>query len=161
MGRTHLGQTATATLFLGMILSKCVGEGSAVTVLGQPGQQVTLPCSYNYEENTHIPQLSVQWRGPNNQLLCHYIKHKAYQNCTSGYTITYSPGSITLTIQHVHMEDFGAHVCSVSKPHEFSDYSMNLVRMSESVTSAPKSGGDLSGPTWTLIILYTLLSVCM
>ncbi|KAK1891277.1 CD276 antigen [Dissostichus eleginoides] len=161
MWRTPLEQTATAALFLGIIMSQIVGEGSAVKVLSQPGQQVTLLCSYNYEDNTHIPQLSVQWRGPNNQLLCHYIKHKAYQNCTRGYTISYSPSSITLTIQHVHMEDFGAHVCSVSKPHEFSDYSMELARMSEYVTSAPKSGGDQSGSTWTLIIFHTLLSVCM
>ncbi|KAK2853644.1 hypothetical protein Q5P01_006305 [Channa striata] len=107
-----------------------VSAGSVVKVLCQPGQRVTLPCSYHYEDQTHISQLSVQWRSPHNQLLCHYIKHKDFQNCTMGYTMTYSPGTITLTIQQVRVEDFGAHVCSVSKRHEFSDYSIELANAS-------------------------------
>ncbi|KAA8579328.1 hypothetical protein FQN60_010668, partial [Etheostoma spectabile] len=115
MWRTPVEQTGTAALYLGLVLSHLVGEGgegSVVKVLCQQGQRVTLPCPYHYEDHAHISQLSVQWRSPHNELLCHHIKHKAYQNCTQGYTITYSPGSITLTIQHVSVEDFGAHVCS-------------------------------------------------
>ncbi|GLD55712.1 hyaluronan and proteoglycan link protein 4-like protein [Lates japonicus] len=139
MWRTPLEQTGTAALYLGLILSHLVGEGSVVKVLCQPGERVTLPCSYHYEDHTHISQLSVQWRSPHNELLCHYIKHKAFQNCTAGYTIIYSPGSITLTIQQVKMEDFGAHVCSVGKRHEFSDYNIELARM-------PDRGGEECGP---------------
>ncbi|KAK9542213.1 hypothetical protein VZT92_000093 [Zoarces viviparus] len=161
MRRTPLDQTGTA-LYLGLVLSHLVGEGSVVKVLCRPGQRVTLPCLYHYEDHAHISQLSVQWRSPSNELLCHYIKHKAYQNCTAGYAVAYRPGSITLTVQRVDTRDFGAHVCSVSKPHEFSDYSVELARMSESVTSAPKSGGNQSGVTWTLVLLLTLsLFVCM
>lgn len=106
-----------------------VCAGSVVRVLCRPGQTVTLPCSYHYENDTQLSQLSVQWRSPNNELLCHYIKHKSFQNCSDGYSIAYRPGSITLTIQRVRTEDFGAHVCSVSKRHEFSDYSVELDRM--------------------------------
>ncbi|XP_076585580.1 uncharacterized protein LOC143314374 [Chaetodon auriga] len=156
MWRTAVEQTGTAALYFGLVLSHLVGEGSVVKVLCQPGRPASLPCSYDYEDHEHVAQLSVQWRSPNNELLCHYIKHKAFQNCTAGYTITYSPGSITLTIRHVKAEDFGAHVCSVSKPHEFSDYSVELDRMSDSVTSAPNSGWNPSGPTWTLVVLHTL-----
>ncbi|XP_071345794.1 CD276 antigen-like [Trachinotus anak] len=162
MWKTPLEQTWTAALYLGLVLSHLVGEGSVVKVLCQPGERVTLLCSYHYEDHTNVSQLSVQWRSPHNELLCHYIKHKAFQNCTAGYTIIYAPGNITLTIQQVRMEDFGVHVCSVSKRHEFSDYSIELARMSESVTSAPKSRGSQSGHTWTLILLHTLaLFVCM
>lgn len=107
-----------------------MSAGSAVKVLCQPGQLVTLPCTYHNEDNTQVSQLSVQWRSPHNELLCHYIKHKAFQNCTAGYSITNTSGSITLTVQQVKMEDFGAHVCSVSTRDEFSDYSIELVRMS-------------------------------
>ena len=95
----------------------------------RPGERVTLPCSYHYEDDTHISQLSVQWKSPGNELLCHYIKHKAFQNCTPGYAIVYSPGSITLTVQRVGAGDFGVHVCSVAKRHEFSDYSVEVARM--------------------------------
>ncbi|XP_078029314.1 uncharacterized protein LOC144465091 [Epinephelus lanceolatus] len=155
-------RTGTAALCLGLVLSYLVGEGSVVKVIGQPGQQVTLPCSYHYEDHTHISELSVQWRSPNNDLLCHFIKHKSYQNCTDGYSISYRPGSITLTIQHVSTKDFGAHVCSVSIRDEFSDSSVELVKTSESVTSAPKSRATQSGPSWTLVLLHTLtLCVCV
>lgn len=95
-----------------------------------PGMRATLPCPYHYEEHVQVPQLSVQWRSPNNQLLCHYIKHKSYQNCSSGYTIVYVPGSIRLVVQQLDLYDFGVHVCSVGKKHEFSDYRIEVVRVS-------------------------------
>ncbi len=108
-----------------------MSAGGVVKVLCQPGQQVSVPCSYHYEDDTHVSQLSVQWRrSPNDKLLCYYIKHKAFENCTAGYSITYSPGNITLTIQRVTMEDFEAHVCFVSIREEFVDYSFELVRIS-------------------------------
>lgn len=43
--------------------------------------------------------------------------------------MTYIPGKITLTIKEVKMDDFGSHVCSVSKRHEFSDFSLELAMM--------------------------------
>ncbi|KAM9366181.1 uncharacterized protein ABDE67_007547 [Symphorus nematophorus] len=153
-------QKGTAALYFGLVLSHLVGGkvgGSAeVRVFCQPGQSVTLPCSYHYEDDAHVSQLSVQWRSPDNELLCHYIKHKAFQNCTMGYSISYTPGSITLSIQRVRTQDFGAHVCSVSKRHEFSDFSVELVRTSDSVTSAPNTGWSQSGPAWSLLLLHTL-----
>ncbi|CAB1338824.1 unnamed protein product [Coregonus sp. 'balchen'] len=91
-----------AALSLGLVMSHLVVRGSAVKVLSQPGNTVQFPCSYSYEDHQDIPQLSVQWRGPGNTLLCHYIKHK------------------------VRTQDFGSHVCSVSKRHEFSDFSIEL-----------------------------------
>ncbi|XP_034385706.1 hyaluronan and proteoglycan link protein 4-like [Cyclopterus lumpus] len=158
MSRRPLDPTGTA-LYLGLVLTQWVGEGGGVRVLGRPGQPVSLPCPYHYEDHAHVSQLSVQWRSPVNELLCHYIKHRAYRNCTAGYAVAYRPGSITLSIQRVHARDFGAHVCSVSEPHEFSDYSVELVRMPESFTSAPKSGGNQSGLSWLLVFLLTLF-VC-
>lgn len=101
---------------------------AVVRVLCQPGRRATLPCFYPYEERSALPQLSVQWRDPDNQLLCHYIKHKAFQRCSRGYHMSYRPGSITLTIQHVRLQDFGPHVCSVSKRDEFVDHTVELVR---------------------------------
>lgn len=101
-----------------------------VRVFCQPGHGVTLPCFYPYEDRSALPQLSVQWRGPDNQLLCHYIKHKGFQRCSEGYHVTYRPGSITLTIQQVRPQDYGPHVCSVSKRDEFLDYSVELARAS-------------------------------
>ncbi|KAM7424707.1 hypothetical protein PAMA_000862 [Pampus argenteus] len=155
----------TAALYLGLVLSHLGGEGSVVKVLCQPGERVTLPCTYHYEDHTNISQLSVQWRSPNNELLCHYIKHKAFQNCTAGYAFTYSPGSITLSILHVNMDDFGSHVCSVSKRHEFTDFSVDVVKMSDSVTSTPQSGSTQSGLDWRLVLLHSLVlfvcNVCM
>ncbi|KAI3377887.1 hypothetical protein L3Q82_008465 [Scortum barcoo] len=131
-------------------ISHCFLKSSVVRVLCQLGQPVTFPCSYHYEDQAHISQLSVQWRSPNNELLCHYIKHKAFQNCTDGYAISYSPGSIALTVQRVNMDDFGFHVCSVSKRHEFSDYSVELSRSLQlrtqdgisQVTGQTKSGSQ-------------------
>lgn len=85
-----------------------------------------MPCQYEYETRGSIQQLSLQWRSPRNQLLCHLIKHKKYSNCTAGYSVHYNPGNITLVIAEVKQEDFGRHVCSVSKLHEFSDFSIEL-----------------------------------
>lgn len=85
-----------------------------------------MPCQYEYETQGSIQQLSLQWRSPRNQLLCHLIKHKKYSNCTAGYSVHYNPGNITLIITEVRQEDFGRHVCSVSKLHEFSDFSIEL-----------------------------------
>lgn len=101
---------------------------AVVRVFCQPGHGVTLPCFYPYEDRSALPQLSVQWRGPDNQLLCHYIKHKGFQRCSEGYHMTYRPGSITLTVQQVRLRDYGPHVCSVSKRDEFSDSSVELAR---------------------------------
>uniref|UniRef100_A0A8C6L1P9 Ig-like domain-containing protein n=1 Tax=Nothobranchius furzeri TaxID=105023 RepID=A0A8C6L1P9_NOTFU len=106
--------------------STFVSSGSSVKVFSRPGQLVTLPCSYQYESRTNISQLSVQWRSPANELLCHYIKHKSFQNCSTGYTIHYRPGNISLIIQQVQTKDIGTHICSVSKRHEFSDFSVDL-----------------------------------
>ncbi|KAE8297725.1 hypothetical protein D5F01_LYC04366 [Larimichthys crocea] len=161
MWRTPLQQAATAALYFGLVLSQLVGGGSVGRVPCRPGERVTFQCSYHYEDHEHVSQLSVQWRNPNNELLCHYIKHKAFQNCTMGYAITYSPGSIALTIQHVKMDDFGVHVCSVSKRHEFSDYSVELARTSDPVTTAPNRGRTQSGPVWTLLVLLHTLFVSM
>ncbi|KAG7242771.1 hypothetical protein INR49_020146 [Caranx melampygus] len=151
MWRTSLEQVVTAALYLGLVLSHMVGEASVVKVLCRPGEQVTLLCSYHYEDEAHISQLSVQWRSPGNELLCHYIKHKFYQNCTAGYSIAYSPGSITLTIQRVSMEDFGVHVCSVNKRHEFSDHSILVARMSGECYRCGQGiyvRGELTGCVW-------------
>jgi len=87
---------------------------------------IKMPCQYEYETQGSIQQLSLQWRSPRNQLLCHLIKHKKYSNCTAGYSVHYNPGNITLIIAEVRQEDFGSHVCSVSKLHEFSDFSIEL-----------------------------------
>ncbi|CAM4536031.1 unnamed protein product [Leuciscus chuanchicus] len=57
-----------------------------------------MPCHYEYETQGSIQQLSLQWRSPRNQLLCHLIKHKKYSNCTAGYSVHYNPGNITLII---------------------------------------------------------------
>ncbi|XP_077942000.1 hyaluronan and proteoglycan link protein 4-like isoform X2 [Gasterosteus aculeatus] len=155
--RTRAPDRTGTALCLGLVLTHLIGEGGAVRVLCRPGQPVSLPCSYHYEDHARVSQLSVQWRSPGDQLLCHYIKHKAYRNCSAGYAVAYRPGSITLTIRSVGAQDFGTHVCSVSKPHEFSDFSVELARMSDPVTLAP-NGGNRSGPTW--INLLTLV-VCM
>ncbi|KAL0192543.1 hypothetical protein M9458_010839, partial [Cirrhinus mrigala] len=59
---------------------------------------IKMPCQYEYEARGSIQQLSLQWRSPRNQLLCHLIKHKTYSNCTAGYSVHYNPGNITLII---------------------------------------------------------------
>ncbi|CAL8352770.1 unnamed protein product [Merluccius merluccius] len=106
---------------------------SVTQILSLPGRPVTMPCAYGYEDRGEVPQLSVQWRGPPGRgLLCHYIKHKAFQNCSRGYSLSYRPGSILLTIQQVQAQDYGTHVCSVSKRHNVSDNSVHLaMRMGE------------------------------
>ena len=108
-------------------------------LLTLPGRPVTMPCVYRYEDHGEVPQLSVQWRGPPGRgLLCHYIKHKAFQNCSRGYSLSYSPGSILLTIQQVRAQDYGTHVCSVSKRHDVSDNSVHLaMRTGERKASLP------------------------
>uniref|UniRef100_A0A1A8EKZ6 Zgc:123297 n=1 Tax=Nothobranchius kadleci TaxID=1051664 RepID=A0A1A8EKZ6_NOTKA len=152
-----LDQIGTAALYLGLVLSHLVGEGSSVKVFSRPGQLVTLPCSYQYESRTNISQLSVQWRSPANDLLCHYIKHKSFQNCSTGYTIHYRPGNISLIIQQVQTKDIGTHICSVSKRHEFSDFSVDLDGRAEPVTSPPMDGVESSGFSWSYIILQALI----
>ncbi|KAG7314532.1 hypothetical protein KOW79_021835 [Hemibagrus wyckioides] len=92
-------------------------------------QTLRMPCEYDYEAQGAVEQLSVQWRSPKSQLLCHFIKHKNYRNCTQGYSARYTPGNITLIIQKVKEEDFGKHVCSVSKRHAFLDYVIELVQV--------------------------------
>lgn len=99
---------------------------TSITVRSPPGCTIKMPCQYEYEIQGSIQQLSLQWRSPRNHLLCHLIKHKTYSNCTPGYKVHYSPGNITLIIAHVSQEDFGKHVCSVSKLHEFSDFTIEL-----------------------------------
>lgn len=107
-------------------LSYSVPAGGAVQVFGEAGQRVTLPCLYHYEDTSQLSQLSVQWRSPTNALLCHFIKHKSFTNCSDGYAISYQPANITLHVLHAHTRDYGTHVCSVSKPHQFSDYKVEL-----------------------------------
>ncbi|XP_023126294.1 uncharacterized protein LOC111568737 [Amphiprion ocellaris] len=143
-------------LYLGLILSHLLGKGGAVQLSCRPGQSATLPCSYRYESGGQVSQLSVQWWSPDGQLLCHYIKHKTFRNCSSGYSISYQPGSIRLTVHRVHDHDFGTHVCSVSKPHKFTDVNIELVRMSESNTSAPVGGVSQSGVSWRIFVLHGL-----
>ncbi|MEQ2189712.1 hypothetical protein GOODEAATRI_028127 [Goodea atripinnis] len=150
------------TLYLGLVLSRLVGEGSAVKVFCRPGQGASLPCLYDYEDQTNIEQLTMRWTSPHKQLLCHYIKHRNYQNCSTGYTMNYRPGSIKLTIQQVQTRDLGIHVCSVGKPHESFDFSIDLAMMAESVTSAPAGGGNQADHTWSLTVLaLTCLLLCM
>ncbi|KAJ7994492.1 hypothetical protein DPEC_G00250050 [Dallia pectoralis] len=130
-----------------------VWTGSAVKVLTRPEETAVLPCNYSYEDRQDIPQLSVQWRGPGNKLLCHYIKHKrpapcsgahyqGFQNCSQGYSLDYKPNKITLTITEVRTEDFGSHVCTVSKRHEFSDCSIELTMKTDLITSSPTNRWD-------------------
>ncbi|KAM4597040.1 uncharacterized protein V3H82_021420 [Fundulus diaphanus] len=147
---------AEQTLYLGLVLSRLVGEGLAVKVFCRPGQGASLPCLYDYEDQTNIEQLTMQWMSPHEQLLCHYIKHRNYQNCSTGYTMNYRPGSINLTIQQVQNRDLGTHVCSLRKPHESSDFSIDLALMAESVTSAPTGGGNQAGLPWRRAVLLAL-----
>lgn len=104
------------------------GGGSGVRVFSPPGRTVHLRCLYHFEDEEQQPHLSVQWKDPSKDLLCHYIKHKQYKKCSSGYELSYQPANITLTIQHVHHQDFGVHLCSVNKPHNFSDHNVELAR---------------------------------
>lgn len=151
MCRSPFEHTGAAALYLGFVLSHLLGEGSVVQ-LGRPGQWASLPCPYHYEDHSSLPELSVQWRGPQNLLLCHYVKHRAFQNCTAGYSISYSPANISLAIHRVRDRDFGTHLCSVSKRHEFSDSRVQLDRQPESVTLVPKGNGEtLSDNVWTLL----------
>ena len=123
LGRRKVGPAVLSVL-------PVVCAGGVLRVLSRPGQPVTLPCPYRYEDGSQLSELSVQWRSPDNELLCHFIKHKAFQRCSAGYAIAYSPGNITLTIRRARPRDLGAHVCSVSKRDEFSDCSVELATMS-------------------------------
>ena len=62
-----------------------------------------------------------------NCIYCYIICYvKAFRNCTQGYSLDYTPRKITLSITEVRTQDFGSHVCSVSKRHEFTDFSIEL-----------------------------------
>ena len=71
---------------------------TAVRVFSPLGLTAGLPCYYGFESLEDIKQLSLQWKGPSNELFCHFIKHKAYQNCTPGYSLVYTPNNITLSL---------------------------------------------------------------
>ncbi|XP_077375706.1 uncharacterized protein LOC144017715 [Festucalex cinctus] len=160
MWKTSFQLTWKPRLFYVFTLLHLIVEGTFVKVLCQPGQPITLLC-VRYHDNTLGSQLSVQWRSPHNDLLCHYIKHKAFQNCTTGYTISDTGGGVTLTIRRVEMKDLGSHVCSVSKPHEFSDHTFELAMVTRSVTSGPRSGSSRSSPNWRLILLLIVYLVAI
>ncbi|KAI5608356.1 neurogranin [Silurus asotus] len=104
------------------------GEVTALQLGSLPARKLSMPCEYEYEAQGAIKQLSLQWKSPKSQLLCHFIKHKDYRNCTQGYSTLYTPGNITLVIDTVKEDDFGKHVCSVSKRHSFSDFIIELVK---------------------------------
>lgn len=129
-GRTshHPGLSPEASAAPPSHFCRAPSVAAVVRVVGQPGHRATLPCFYPFEDRSALSQLSVQWRDPAHQLLCHYIKHKDFQRCSAGYQLSYRPGSITLTIQRVRLHDFGPHVCSVSRRDQFLDYSVELVR---------------------------------
>ncbi|KAJ8276618.1 hypothetical protein COCON_G00083700 [Conger conger] len=134
--------------------------GAAVTVLITPGSRAEIPCRYAYEDQGAIGEMSVQWKGPENQLLCHYIKHKSFQNCTPGYSLDYAPGRITLIIEEAVPGDLGTHVCSVSKRHDFSDFDAELRLRPKSFTEAPRASGNHSGNKGALFLLGWALSTC-
>ncbi|MFT7818564.1 uncharacterized protein LOC111846276 [Arapaima gigas] len=134
-------------IFLRLLLCSFVMKGTAVKVLATIGGQASLPCRYEYEEAGAIEELSVQWKGPQQQLLCHFVKHKSFRNCTPGYDLIYTPGRITLVIGQVAAEDAGSHVCSVSKRHTFSDFVAQLSLRTRS-----------TGPH--LLLLSCVLLVC-
>ncbi|MCJ8748803.1 hypothetical protein PDJAM_G00168760 [Pangasius djambal] len=132
-------------LMLRMIVLTFVLRVTALQLHSPPRQTVSMPCEYDYEAHGAIEQLSLQWRSPKSQLLCHFIKHKDYRNCTQGYSALYTPGNITLIIHKVKEEDFGKHVCSVSKRHAFLDYIIELVQVTESSTPLPTDKEEHSG----------------
>ncbi|CAL8363153.1 unnamed protein product [Gadus morhua 'NCC'] len=153
----NIDSPAKAALCWGCALSHTDGKDSMTQLLTLPGRPVTMPCAYRYEDHGEVPQLSVQWRGPPGRgLLCHYIKHKAFQNCTPGYSLSYRPASILLTIQQVQAWDYGTHVCSVSKRHDVSDNSVHLAMRTEGVNEGQSSGRPLPGPTQGLAFLPAL-----
>ncbi|KAK7912668.1 hypothetical protein WMY93_012879 [Mugilogobius chulae] len=93
-----------------------------------PGQSLSLPCPYTFEDQAPLSELSVQWKSPQNQLLCHFVKHKTFLNCSSGYSLSYSPANVSLVITSVQERDYGTHLCSVSKRHEFTDSQVQVSR---------------------------------
>ncbi|XP_076130726.1 neurogranin (protein kinase C substrate, RC3) a isoform X1 [Alosa pseudoharengus] len=140
-----------------------VVEVTAVRVYSPLGLMARLPCKYEFEILEDLKQLSLQWKSPSNELLCHFIKHKAYQKCTPGYSLEYSPNNVTLTIRTVRRTDFGTHVCSVSKSHEFSDFSIDLILKSESSSNSSVGSGCDSGhahPLSSLLCLIVIIWQC-
>ncbi|XP_054876989.1 uncharacterized protein LOC129352148 isoform X2 [Poeciliopsis prolifica] len=138
-------------------LSSC----GAVQLFCRPGQRLSLPCPYGFEDEQNLERLTVRWTSPRRKLLCHYIKHRKYQNCSTGYAMRYRPGSIQLSIQWAQNRDLGTHVCSVAKPHESQDFSIHVAWMEESVTSAPAGGGNRPGCSWSFVIIaLTCCFVC-
>lgn len=117
-----------------------------VRVLSSPGRMVHLQCVYKFEDKEPLPQLSVQWKDPSSRLLCQHIKHKQFQWCSDGYDLSYRPANITLTIQRVQDLDFGVHVCSVNKLHDFDDHRMEVVRTTGEFHSS--GGRSLSRPAY-------------
>lgn len=103
--------------------------GGAVQLFCRPGQRLSLPCPYGFEDGQNLERLTVRWTSPRRKLLCHYIKHRKYQNCSAGYAMRYRPGSIQLSIQRAQNRDLGTHVCSVAKPHESQDFSIHVAWM--------------------------------
>ncbi|XP_076866762.1 uncharacterized protein LOC143518176 [Brachyhypopomus gauderio] len=117
----------------------------ALELRSPPARPLAMPCVYDYEVHGGIQQLSLQWHSPAARLLCNFIKHKAYRNCTAGYSVLYAPGNATLVIDSVKEEDYGKHVCTVSKHHDFLDYIIYIMRAIESSTSPPAAKGEHSG----------------
>ncbi|XP_077062378.1 uncharacterized protein LOC143714842 [Siphateles boraxobius] len=136
---------ASQTLRLLLLYFILKATVAAIKLWSPLGLMIKMPCQYEYETRGSIQQLSLQWRSPRNQLLCHLIKHKKYSNCTAGYSVHYKPGNITLIIAEVRQVDFGRHVCSVSKLHEFSDFSIELSQKEDLSGELPKGKVDQSG----------------
>ncbi|KAJ0001743.1 hypothetical protein NQD34_001539 [Periophthalmus magnuspinnatus] len=143
-------------LYMALIWSHLTVKGSEV-LFASPGQPFSLPCVYPYEDHTPLPELSVQWKSPQNQLLCHFVKHKSFLNCSSGYHLSYRPARISLAIERVQNQDYGTHLCSVSKRHEFTDTQVQLSRQTESVTPTPGRGVTLTVQCWTFLLSVFLL----
>ncbi|KAM9441191.1 uncharacterized protein Hap1MRO34_026283 [Clarias gariepinus] len=132
-------------LMLKMIALSLVLRVTAMQFRSPLSRTLSMPCEYDYEAQGSIEQLSMQWKSPRSQLLCHFIKHKDYRNCTQGYSALYTPGNITLIVHKVKEADFGKHVCSVSKRHAFVDYIIELVQMTESSTPLPSDKQERTG----------------
>ncbi|KAJ8388319.1 hypothetical protein AAFF_G00134730 [Aldrovandia affinis] len=139
-------------LLCSLVISDAV---PVVKVLTTSGSRAEFPCRYEYEARGAIGQMSLQWRGPEHRLLCHYIKHKSFQNCTPGYSLDYTPGKITLIIKEVMAADIGTHVCSVNKQHEFSDFLTELSLRPKSSTEAPTANGNHSGNKGGPLFLFS------
>nr|XP_023672091.1 uncharacterized protein LOC111846276 [Paramormyrops kingsleyae] len=150
------------SLWLGLLFCFFLVRGTALRVFTTLGGRAELPCRYEYEDAGPIQELSVQWKGPQHQLLCHFIKHKAFRNCSGGYALDYAPGRIRLCVEEVTAADAGPHVCSVSKQHAFTDSVIELHLTSRSATAAPLPSKCLSGKargsiplvSWVLLLCF-------